>query len=78
VAESDVLGVEAPLWSETLKSVSDLEYMTLPRLAGVAEVGWSPRAGRSWDEYRMRLGTFSLRWTTLGARFYRSPQVPWM
>ncbi len=78
VPEASVAGVEAPLWTETITSRADIEYMVLPRLAGIAEIGWSPRAGRAWDEYRVRLGVHGLRLTAMGANFYRSPQVPWM
>jgi hexosaminidase len=77
VGEHDVAGVEAALWSETLEDISDIEFMAFPRLPGIAEIGWSPRAGRSWTEYRRRLATQGPRWEAEGVNFYRSPQVPW-
>ncbi len=72
-----VLGVEAPLWSETLRTIRDVEFMAFPRLAGVAEVAWSPEAQRGWAGYRLRLAAHGSRWTALGVNFYRSPEVPW-
>ena len=77
VKEPDVLGVEAALWSETLKTVGDADYLAFPRLLGIAEIGWSPRAGRSWPEYRLRLAAQGPRLRALGVRYYRSPEVPW-
>jgi len=77
VSEGDVLGVEAPLWSETLHTLDDIEYMAMPRLAGHAEIGWSAAGGRSWDEYSVRLGAQGPRLSAMGVNFYRSPQVPW-
>jgi hexosaminidase len=77
VGEEDVAGPEAPLWSETLEDVDDIEFMAFPRLPGIAEIGWSPREGRSWDEYRLRLASQGPRWEAQGVDFYRSPQVPW-
>jgi len=77
VGEEDVLGVESLLWSETVETMSDIEYMTFPRLAGHAEIGWSPAAGRSWEEYRVRLGAHGARWAAMGVNFYRSPQIAW-
>ena len=76
VPESAILGVEAPLWSETLGTISDVEFLAFPRLAGVAEIGWSPR-GRSWREYRRRLAEHGPRWEALGVTFFRSPEVSW-
>jgi len=77
VAESDILGVEAPLWSETLETIQDIEYMVFPRLLGVAEIGWSPSTGRGWDEYKERLAVQGSRLKAMEVNFYPSPQVPW-
>ncbi|MCL7454587.1 MAG: beta-N-acetylhexosaminidase [Anaerolineae bacterium] len=77
VTEGDVLGVEAPLWSETLEILDDIEFMAFPRLAGYAEIGWSPPDGRNWDEYRVRLGAHGPRLAAMGVNFYQSPSVPW-
>jgi hexosaminidase len=77
VGDADIRGVEAPLWSETIDDIGDAEFMAYPRLAGIAEIGWSPAAGRSWDEYKIRLAAQGPRWDTLGVNFYRSPQAPW-
>jgi hexosaminidase len=77
VAEPDVLGVEAPLWGETALTIRDAEYLAFPRLLSAAEIGWSPAAGRSWDEYRHRLVAQAPRWDALSVNYYRSPLVPW-
>jgi len=77
VGEDQIIGVETPIWTETLATFSDLEYMAFPRLPGTAEIGWSAAAGRDWDEYRERLATHGARLAAMGVNFYRSPQVPW-
>jgi hexosaminidase len=77
VGAKDVLGVEAPLWGETVTSMRDAEYLAFPRLIGIAEIGWSPARGRSWAEYRLRLAAQAPLLDSLGVNFYRSPEVPW-
>jgi len=77
VAEQDILGVEAPFWSETLRNIGALEYLALPRLPAVAELGWTPQANRSWESFRSRIVTHEPRWTYLGMNYYRSQQLPW-
>ncbi|MBQ8177889.1 MAG: beta-N-acetylhexosaminidase [Clostridia bacterium] len=37
----NILGVEAPLWSEYVKSEEDIHRQTFPRILAVAERGWS-------------------------------------
>ena len=77
VSDSGVLGVEGPLWSETLHTMADIEYMAWPRMAGIAEIGWTPKAERSWNTYEPRLAQQAPRWTEMGVKFYHSSQVPW-
>ncbi|MGA5879716.1 beta-N-acetylhexosaminidase [Streptomyces cellulosae] len=77
VPESAVRGVEAPLWTETLDEVGELEFMAFPRLPGIAELGWSPAETHDWESYRSRLAAQGPRWEALGVNFYRSPQVAW-
>jgi hexosaminidase len=77
VGEAAVLGVEAPLWSETLRTLDDVEFMAFPRLPAIAELGWSPRATHGWTSFRYRLGGFGTRWQLQGVDFHRSAQVRW-
>lgn len=72
-----VLGVEAPLWSETVATRDQLDYLAFPRLPAIAERGWSPAAACDWDGFCDRLAAHGQRWQLLGVNFHRSPQVPW-
>ncbi|WP_405872503.1 MULTISPECIES: beta-N-acetylhexosaminidase [unclassified Streptomyces] len=74
---SSIKGVEAPLWSETIVTDADIDYMVFPRLAGAAELGWSPASTHDWDTYKVRLAAQGPRWDALGIGYYRSPQVTW-
>ncbi|NIY65765.1 beta-N-acetylhexosaminidase [Streptomyces malaysiensis] len=74
---SSVLGVEAPLWTETLETSSHIEYMAFPRLPGIAELGWAPASAHNWDEYKVRVAAQGPRWDALGIEYYHSPQIPW-
>ena len=77
VPENAVLGVAAPLWAETITNINDYEYLAFPRLAAIAEIGWSRQADRTWEDFRVRLGAQGPRWVALGINFYRSPEIPW-
>ncbi|MGA8114840.1 MAG: beta-N-acetylhexosaminidase [Actinocatenispora sp.] len=73
-----VLGVEAPLWSETIDTLDDIQYLAFPRLTSAAELGWSPRSTHDWTAFSHRLGAQAPRWTVQDVNFYHSPQVPWV
>ena len=77
VKKENVIGVEAPLWTETITNMKDIEYMVFPRLPGYAEIGWTATSARNWDEYKARLGKQADRFKAMGIDFYRSKLVPW-
>ncbi len=77
IGKENIIGVEAPLWTETITNMIELEYMVFPRLPGIAEIGWSPSAIRNWDEYKIRLGRHSDRFKVMHINYYASRLVPW-
>ena len=77
LSESSILGVEAPLWSETVRNLNSAQYLLVPRLPALAEVAWSAQAQREWDGFRVRIAAHAPRWRLLGINFYASPQVEW-
>jgi hexosaminidase len=77
VPASAIVGVEAAVWTETLATMRDVEYMLFPRLAAIADVAWAQPGGRDWNQFKIRLGAQAPRWSVLGVNFYRSPVVPW-
>ena len=74
--ESDILGIEAALWTETIETIKDIEFMVFPRLPGLAELAWSPK-GQTWEEYRQRLAAHSSHMEAMEINFYRAPDVDW-
>ncbi len=74
--ESDILGIEAPIWTETLLTMKDIEFMAFPRLPGLAELAWSPK-GQSWEEYKQRLAKHGRHMEKMGINFFKSPDVDW-
>lgn len=75
--EAAILGLEGCLWTETMATAADREFMLLPRLPGLAEIAWSPSDGRDWAEFRNRLSHHSRRWTMMGQNYHRSPELDW-
>lgn len=78
IGKANILGVEAPIWTETITKMDELEYMVFPRLPGYAEIGWSAPAVRNWAEYRVRLAGQEERFKALQIDYYPSKKVPWV
>jgi hexosaminidase len=52
-----VLGVQGNMWGEGTPREEDVDRMTWPRQAALAEVGWSPKESRDWADFSARLQT---------------------
>ncbi|MFW7522603.1 beta-N-acetylhexosaminidase [Vibrio ostreicida] len=50
-----VWGVQCALWSEHVIHQQQLDYMIFPRLSALAEVCWTQKKLRNWQDYRSRL-----------------------
>ena len=77
ISKENIIGIEAPLWSETISNMDEVEYLLFPRLPGYAEIGWSQETGRNWEEYKVRIGKHAPRFKAMNIDFYRSKLVPW-
>jgi len=63
-----VLGLQANVWTEHIRTEERVEYMTWPRGAAVAEIGWTPRERRDWKGFSDRLVPQLRRYQALGVR----------
>lgn len=79
--EACILGVEAPLWTEQVATSAEIDALVFPRLAAIAEIGWSAPAGtpgRTWPEFRRRLAGLAPGWRADGVGFTALPEVDWV
>lgn len=57
--ESDLqnkyLGVQANFWTEWVTDMDTVEYLMLPRIAAVAEAGWTPQDKRDYKDFLQRM-----------------------
>ncbi|MEA4936669.1 MAG: family 20 glycosylhydrolase [Paludibacter sp.] len=61
----NILGLQANVWTEYIKDFKQVQYMLLPRLAALAEVGWT-YGEKNEDEFVARLKKLTKRYDALG------------
>ena len=76
-SESRVIGVEGAMWTENVPDAAAVEFMSFPRVLGYAEIGWSPREGRNWSQFRDRLASHGSRLRAAGVQYYADPSLDW-
>ncbi len=64
-----IIGAQANLWSEYIPSLKHAQYMAFPRLCAMAEVTWSPKTGRNYDDFTRRLREHFKRLDRLGINY---------
>lgn len=77
VNKENILGVEAPLWTETVTNREDIEYLLFPRILALSEVAWTASDKRSWEDFSTRIAKHAPRWEIQGITYYKSPKVNW-
>ncbi|MEZ4809200.1 MAG: family 20 glycosylhydrolase [Allomuricauda sp.] len=75
--KENILGIEAPLWSETISNSAELEYMAFPRVIGLGELGWSTPEHCNWEDYRKRLAQQAPYLRRMNVNYYPSKLVEW-
>jgi hexosaminidase len=75
-AAGHVLGVQANLWTEHVRTEEWAAYMTWPRAAALAEVGWSPAERRDYADFQRRLPLEFDRYRALGIHFSAAVFAP--
>ena len=64
-----ILGLQANVWTEHIRTEDRVEYMTFPRAAAVAEIGWTGPEKRDWNDFLRRLPAEFSRYKSLGLTY---------
>ena len=66
---SHILGAQGNLWTEYIPNLKQAQYMIFPRLCALAEITWSPRDTRNWEDFTRRLETQLQRFDQAGVNY---------
>lgn len=77
INKENILGIEAPLWSETISNMEELEYLAFPRMIGYSELSWSVEENRNWENYKVRLGNQAPYLDKMNVKYYPSELINW-
>jgi hexosaminidase len=64
-----ILGAQGNIWTEYIPNLKQVEYMAFPRLSALAEVAWSPKESRNFNDFVQRLKPDSQRLEQLGVSY---------
>ena len=65
-AAGHLLGLQGNLWTEHVRTAPQVQAMTFPKAAAVAEVAWSAPGRRDWEGFVRRLPAQYARYAALG------------
>jgi len=64
-----VLGLGCQMWGEWIPTVEQMEYMVFPRMSAYAEVGWTEKSVKDFEDFTRRLRSMRKRWDILGIKY---------
>lgn len=71
----NILGVQANLWTEAIGSNKRLDYMLFPRMAALAEAGWTAQQNKNTDRFKQKM-VAELRVYKANGIYYYNPFKP--
>lgn len=71
-----VLGVQANVWTEHMRTFARVQHALFPRIAALAEVAWSPQSARGYGDFLQRLPAMLPRWRAQGIAYAGTPFRP--
>ena len=70
--QQHILGAQGNLWTEYIPNLKHAEYMIFPRESALAEVAWSAKVARNYDDFLRRLKVDEQRLNELGVNYRNS------
>lgn len=67
--QSYILGAQGNLWTEQIPNARHAQYMTFPRASALAEVTWSAKDARNWDDFMRRMQIQARRFDELNLNY---------
>ncbi len=64
-----VLGSQANVWTEYMKTTDYVEYMILPRMTALSEIVWTPKDDKNWEDFDTRLQNIVKRYDVMGLNY---------
>ena len=68
-----ILGVQANVWTEHMRSFDRVQHAIFPRIAALAESAWSPQASKDYQGFLQRLPAMLPRYRDLGIDYAQTP-----
>jgi hexosaminidase len=68
-AQSHILGAQGNMWTELVPNLKHAEYMIFPRLCALAEVTWSAKDARNFNDFAWRLKIDERRLNVMGVNY---------
>ena len=68
-----ILGLQANLWTEHMRTFARVEHALFPRVAAVAETGWTPKDRKDYAGFLSRLPAQLQRYRALGIDYAQTP-----
>ena len=71
-----IIGVQAGLWTEQMRTFAHDQHAVFPRIAALSELGWSPASAHDWDNFLQRMPAELARYRALGIGYADTAFAP--
>lgn len=73
----NVIGFEAPVWTEFVWTDEEMDNRFWPRTIAVAEIAWNNNSTRNYTEFLSRLRNHQVRLSGMGINYFPASELEW-
>lgn len=70
---SHILGLQANVWTEHMRTFARVQHAVFPRIAALSETAWSPVQKKGWESFVARLPAQLQRYQAMGIGYAQTP-----
>ena len=67
-----IAGIQGNVWTEYISTFDHVLYMAYPRAAAIAEIGWTPKNKKNYDDFHSRLIPLLKRYDAMGINYSKT------
>jgi hexosaminidase len=67
---TQILGMQASMWTETVRTTERADFMIFPRLTAIAEAAWTDASNKDYKDYQRRLRSMLERYDVIGIAYF--------
>ncbi len=70
-----IIGLGCQIWGEWIPTIGNMHFQVFPRIAAYAEIGWTKKEFKNFENFKINLSSLEKRWKNKGIYFASNNEI---